>query len=48
MNQTCCVKCLQSIGHSQTHFDTLSNLQAAPGDEVDTQRSRLIGTRTLN
>ena len=48
MNQTCCVKCLQSIGHSQTHFDTLSNLQAAPGDEVDTQRSRLIGTRALS
>ena len=48
MNQTCCVEHLQSIGHSQAHFDTLSNLQAAPGDEVDTQRSRLIGMRPCN
>ena len=48
MNQTCCVEHLHSIGHSQSHFDTLSNLQAAPGDEVDTQRSRLIGMRALS
>ena len=48
MNQTCGVEHLQSIGHSQAHFDTLSNWKAAPGDEVDTQRSRLIGTRALS